>query len=38
MFTTQNITSRTPQGSCHMKNTQTCAMKEKETNHQHQGI
>jgi hypothetical protein len=37
MFTTQNITSRTLQGSCHM-NTQTCAMKKRETNHQHQGI
>jgi hypothetical protein len=38
MFTTQNITLGTLQGSCHMKNTQTCAMKIKETNHQHQGI
>jgi hypothetical protein len=24
MFTTQNITSRTPQGSCHMKYTNLC--------------
>jgi hypothetical protein len=37
MLTTQNITSKTPQGSCHMKNTNLCDEK-KETNHQHQGI
>jgi hypothetical protein len=32
MVTTQNITSRTPQGSCHMKYTNLCnEEKEKQT-------
>jgi len=37
MFTTWNITFRTPQGSCHMKYTNLCNEKKK-PNHQHQGI
>ncbi len=37
MLTTQNTTSKTLQGFCHMKYT-TCAMKKREPNHQHQGI
>jgi hypothetical protein len=37
MLTTRNITSRTPQGSCHMKYTNLCN-EEKKKNHQHQGI
>jgi hypothetical protein len=38
MLTTKNITSRTPQGSCHMKYTNLCNKEKKKTNHQHQGI
>jgi hypothetical protein len=38
MLTTWNITSRTPQGSCHMKYTNLCNEEKKDPNHQHQGI
>ncbi len=37
MLTTQNITLKTPQGSCHMNYTNLCNEKKK-ANHQHQGI
>jgi hypothetical protein len=37
MFITWNITSRTSQGSCHMKYTNLCNEKKK-LNHRHQGI
>jgi hypothetical protein len=37
MFTTWNITSKTPQDSCHIKDINLCNEKKK-SNHQHQGI
>jgi hypothetical protein len=37
MLTTWNITSKTRQGSCHIKDTNLCNEKIK-SNHQHQGI
>jgi len=38
MLTTQNTTSRTFKGSCHMKYKNLCNEEKKELNHQHQGI
>jgi hypothetical protein len=38
MLTEWNITSRTPQGSCHIKDTKLCNEEKRSKNHQHQGF
>jgi hypothetical protein len=38
MLTTWNVTSTTPQGYCHIKNTNLCNEEKKKPNCQHRGI